>query len=178
MKRIAYQLSTMYFYGFVTFTIFVFVFSILSFTENYFGWDIPFVEVSKKGVGNYVSIRIPLLNLIVEFYLKYVAFMLLTLLFYSVYSYALKNFFTLFVEEKVFQNKMYEKLNLFYRLNFIPIIIAIIGLVISYVQLKKIKMGEPHFILLIHLFVAFLVYLYRDIIKKGMLIQEENDLTI
>lgn len=46
------------------------------------------------------------------------------------------------------------------------------------VQTGVFKFEEDQGVALVHLFVALLVYLYMDLLKKENLIQEENYLTI
>lgn len=180
MKRSAYIISKMFFYIFSTFFVFVLIFSMLSFAEYYFEWDIPFVEITNADGQDFANISIPFIDLHVGFIFNFYVLIILWfwLLFYVFYTYALKEFFKVFITEKIFASKSLEKLQFFFKLNFIPIVIGLVIAIVSFIRNKSFNFDEEHFAIIVHAFVAFLVYLYIDILKKGKHIQEENDLTI
>ncbi|PQJ80691.1 hypothetical protein BTO18_16600 [Polaribacter porphyrae] len=161
------------------FASFVLLFSILSFFEYFFEWNIPMVEISKKGEDSYASLKVPFIQLFVKFLLSYTVILLwFTMIFYAIYFYVLQTFFQIFIAEKTFTQNSIKKLTLFYKLNFIPVIIGFLGVILRYIIYGNLYFDEPHFFVLIHLIVAFFLYLYLDLIKKGNSIQQENDLTI
>ncbi|CAM1345328.1 DUF2975 domain-containing protein [Tenacibaculum amylolyticum] len=179
MKKIAFQLSKLFYYGFALFSAFVTIFSMLSFIEYYLDWDIPLVSILDKESDPYVNIRIPLLQLTVGFSLSIkVILMWLSLFFYTIYFWALKNFFGVFIQEQVFNKTSQQKLRVFFKLNFIPIFVGLISIIVGLTKSNKIIFSEEHLPLIIHLLIAFMVYFYMDLMQKGRKIQEENDLTI
>jgi len=179
MKHISYSVSKLFFYGFAFFSVFVIFFSILAFLEFYFQWNIPLVEITDKETSPYAKISIPFFTMIVGFQLSFkVIGMWLSLLFYTVYFWALKNFFGVFIQEELFNTASEKKLNLFFKLNFIPVFVGIIVLIVGLILSKKIIFNEEFFPFIIHIMVAFMVYFYMDLMKKGRRVQEENDLTI
>lgn len=119
------------------------------------------------------------MQLNVEFLLSFkVVLMWGTMIYYSVYFYVLQNFFNLFIAKKTFKEQSLKKLTLFYKLNFIPVIVGFTGIVIRYIMFEALQFDEPHFFALIHLIIAFFLYFYLDLIREGNNIQQENDLTI
>lgn len=175
MKKIAYLVSKITFWGFTLFSVITLLFSILAFLEYYYEWDISFIEIVKRDGLDFAKIN----RIGVEFWLSYVViFMWCTFIFYSFYFYILQSFFAIFIAQKTFEEKSVHQLTKFYRLNFIPVIIGCIGITFRYFSLGYFKFDEPHFFVLIHLIVAFFLYFYLDLIKKGNVVQQENDLTI
>lgn len=175
MKKVAYLVSKLTFWGFVLFSAIVIPLSILSFFEYYFNWDIPFIEIFSEDGQDYSKIK----NIGVQFLLSYTVILMWgTFIYYSVYFYVLQGFFKIFIAEKTFQKASLRQLTKFYKLNFIPVLVGVIGIIIRYILLGKFKFDEPHFFVLIHLIIAFFLYFYLDLIKKGHNIQIENDLTI
>lgn len=181
MKKTAYIFSKLFFYGFSLITVFVTTFSILSFVNEKLGWNIPFIELVEQNEKYYTFIKIPFLDLGFGFpkdaFLPLIV-MLLTMLFYAIYFYSLKEFFKIFTREKIFSLISLKKLKLFYKINFIPIIVAFFITIVLIIKERYISFDEQHFILIVHSFIAFLIYLYLDLMKKGTMVQEENDLTI
>ena len=175
MKKITYLISKITFWGFTLFSAFALVFSILAFLEYYFNWDVSFVEIVKREELNFVKIK----NIGVEFWINYTIILMWgTFIYYSIYFYILQSFFRIFITQKTFKKQSLKKLGLFYKLNFIPVIVGFIGITYRYISLSKLKFDEPHFFVLIHLTIAFFLYFYLDLVKKGNYIQQENDLTI
>lgn len=181
MKKIAYTFSKLFFYGFSLLTLFVIVFSLLSFLEHTLGWNVPFVEFEKHNHNGYTFVMIPLINLGFGFptgHILKMLIMFLTLIFYVVYFYSLKGFFKIFVLENTFSSKSIRRLSVFYKLNFIPVIFSFLGVSYGVFIRRRMYFDEEHVFLILHLSIAFLMYLYLDLVKKGQIIQEENDLTI
>jgi hypothetical protein len=180
MKNTIYIFSKGLFYAFTAFFLFIVVFSALAFVEYQLGWDVPFVDLSEKNNEVYAFINLPLIELGVGFPFKiYVLFVMwIGILFYVIYFYMLKEFFKVFIEEKVFSSKSLKRLKLFLYINLVPLLYALGLSIYQIIQTENFKFEEDQGMALVHLFVAFLVYLYMDIVKKGSLIQEENDLTI
>ncbi|APZ46460.1 hypothetical protein BW723_09190 [Polaribacter reichenbachii] len=175
MKKLAYLISKLTFWGFLIFSLILIPLSAFSFLEYYFNWDLPFVDIVKRDGLNFAKIK----NIGVEFWLTYTVFLMWgTLIYYSIYFYVLKGFFKIFITQKTFEENSLKKLTLFYRINYIPVIIGFIGITIRYFMHNTLRFDEPHFFVLIHLILAFFLYFYLDLIRKGNYIQQENDLTI
>lgn len=175
MKKTAYLISKITFWGFTFFSIVSLIFSLLAFLEYYFNWDIPFVEIVKRDGLNFAKIY----GIGLEFWLSYVVILMWsTFIFYSIYFYVLQNFFAIFITEKTFEKQSVKKLTTFYKLNFIPVIVGFVGITYRYFSLGYFKFDEPHFYVLLHIILAFFLFFYLDLIKKGNSIQMENDLTI
>lgn len=181
MKKLAYISSKILFYGFTLLTLFVIIFSLLSFLEHTLGLNIPFVELQQHSSKQFTLVMIPLIHLGFGFptgnTFKMLA-MFLTLSFYIVYFYSLKDFFKIFILENTFTSKSINRLSTFYKLNFIPVIISFLGIFYTVFKRKEMYFDEEHLFLLLHLLIAFLMYFYLDLVKKGQVIQEENNLTI
>lgn len=180
MKKTIYILTRGLFYAFAVFFCFVFIFSILAFVEHYFGWNIPFVDIYDNIGQQYAKISLPFIDFKVEFIFSVIVViaMWIGLLFYVTYFYALKEFFRVFIEDQVFNHKSLKRLKDFFYINLIPILYAL-GLSIGQIiKNGHFKFEEDQGIAIFHLLVAFLVYLYMDLLKKGKVLQEENDLTI
>ncbi len=180
MKKTIYILAKGFFYAFAVFFVFVFVFSILTFAEYQLGWNVPYVEITDRTSDAYAKIILPLVDMHVgfTFTLAVVFVMWIGIMFYVVYFYALKEFFKVFVEEETFNSKSLKRLKTFFYINLIPLIYALGLSIYQIIRDGQFKFEEDQGIAIFHLFIAFLVYLYMDIIKKGSLIQKENDLTI
>lgn len=175
MKKTAFLLSTCTFWGFTLFSIIAIPLSLLAFLEYYFNWDFPFIEIVKRDSLDFAKIK----NIGIEFWLKYtVVSMWATLIFYSIYFYTLKNFFGVFISARTFEEESLKQFIKFYKLNFVPVFIGFIGIIIQFASLNKFEFDEPHFFVILHLIVAFFLYFYLDLIRKGNNIQQENDLTI
>ncbi|WP_439130596.1 DUF2975 domain-containing protein [Polaribacter sp.] len=175
MKKTAFIISKITFWGFALFSSILIPFSLLSFLEYYFSWDIPFVEIVQRDGLDFAKIK----NIGVEFWINYTIILMWgTFIYYSIYFYILQSFFKIFITQKTFEENSLQKLKLFYRINFIPVIIDFIGIIIRYILFDSLRFDEPHFFVLIHLLLAFFLYFYLDLIKKGNTIQQENDLTI
>lgn len=175
MKKLAYITSTILFYSIAIILLFIFLFSILSFLEYKFGLQIPFVEVF-DGRG---KVHVPLLGLGINVPLNYsILIMWTAMAYYIVYFYAFKEFLKVFVEKKVFDIKSLKRLRFFLILNILPLGYIIIFTSSFLIKGIPIRFEDDYFIVFAHLVIAFLIYLYLDVLKKGKYIQEENDLTI
>ena len=180
MKKAIYILSRGLFYTFTVFFCFVFIFSILAFVEHYLSWDIPFVNLYDNEGASYAKISLPFIDFKVEFIFSFliVLGMWIGLLFYVIYFYTLKEFFRVFIEDEVFNLKSLKRLKTFLYINLIPIVYALGLTLFQIIKNGQFKFEEDQGIAIFHLLVAFLVYLYMDLLKKGQVIKQENDLTI
>ncbi len=180
MKKTVYLLSRGLFYTFTVFFCFVFVFSILAFVEHYLEWNIPLVDVFKANQHVYARIFLPFIDFKVEFVFSFliVLAMWIGLLFYVIYFYTLKEFFRIFIEDEVFNHTSLKRLKTFLYINLIPIAYALVVSVIQIIKNSAFKFEEDQGLAIFHLLIAFLVYFYMDLMKKGQRLQEENDLTI
>lgn len=175
MKKIAFLISKLTFWGFGLFSMIVISLSIVSLLEYYFNWDIPFIDIVTRENLDYAKIN----GIGVEFWINYTIILMWgTFIYYTFYFYVLQSFFKIFITQKTFEENSLKKLTLFYRLNYIPVIIGFMGITYRYISLNRFKFDEPHFFVLIHLIIAFFLYFYLDLIKKGSFIQQENELTI
>jgi len=122
MKKTIYTLSRGLFYTFTVFFCFVFIFSILAFVEHYMGLNIPFVDIYNNDGQSYANISIPFINWKVEFIFSFLIVMVMWggLLFYVMYFYALKEFFRIFIEDEVFNQKSLKRLKSFMYINLVP----------------------------------------------------------
>jgi hypothetical protein len=175
MKKIAFLISKITFWAFVIFSTILIPLSVLSFLEYFFNWNIPFLEIVKRENLDFAKIDF----IGVEFWINYtITLMWGTMIYYSIYFYVLQGFFRIFITEKTFEEKSIQKLTKFYKLNYVPVIVGIVGIILRYSIYDDLSFDEPHFFVLSHLIIAFFLYLYLDLIKKGNNIQQENDLTI
>lgn len=147
----------------------------LSYFEYKFGIQIPFVEV----VENRAKVHVPLLGLRINVPFNYAILIMWSgMLYYAIYFYAFKNFLKVFIEKKMFETKSIKRLRFFMTLNLVPLVYIIIFTASFILSGESIRLEDDYFIVLAHLVIAFLIYLYLDIFKKGRHVQEENDLTI
>ena len=175
MKQLAYISAKLLFYLFSILFLFIMGFSILSYFEYKFGIQIPFVDI----LENYGKIHVPILGLRINVPFNYsILIMWAALLYYAIYFYAFKDFLKVFIETKMFEAKSLKRLRFFLILNCIPLIYIIIFTMSFLLRGVAIRFEDDYFIVLAHLVIAFLLYLYLDVLKKGRRIQEENDLTI
>ena len=98
--------------------------------------------------------------------------------YYAIYFYAFKEFLKVFGEKRMFETKSLKRLRFFLILNVVPLIYIIIFTASFLIEGVAIRLEDDYFIVFAHLVIAFLIYLYLDVLKKGRHIQEENDLTI
>lgn len=151
------------------------IFSILSYFEYKFGIQIPFVEI----IENRPKVLVPILGLRINIPLNYAILIMWTSMsFYAIYFYAFKEFLRVFVEKNMFEVKSLKRLKFFLILNLIPLIYIILFTASFLIKGSAFRLEDDYFIVFAHLVIAFLLYLYLDIVKKGKRVQEENDLTI
>lgn len=175
MKKIAYIMATIVFYLVATFLLFVMIFSILSYLEYNFGMQIPFVEI----IENRPKVKVPFLNLSINIPLNYsIIIMWVVIAYYIFYLHAFKEFLKVFIKEKIFKETSLKHLRFFLKLNIIPLIYIIIFSTSLVIKGATFRLHDDYFIVFAHLVISFVVYLYLDVFKKGMSVQEENDLTI
>ncbi|MEP1488952.1 MAG: DUF2975 domain-containing protein [Algibacter sp.] len=175
MKKSAYISSIILFYSFSILFLFILVFSILSYFEYKFGVDIPFVDI----LQNRAKVNVPLLGLHINIPFNYsILIMWTAMLFYAVYFYTFKNFLKVFIEKRMFETKSLKRLQFFLILNLVPLIYIVMFTASFLLRGINIRFEDDYFIVLTHLVISFLMYLYLDILKKGKHVQEENDLTI
>ncbi|WP_298340383.1 DUF2975 domain-containing protein [uncultured Algibacter sp.] len=175
MKKLAYFTSLILFYCVAFLLLFVMIFSMLSYLEYKYGIQIPFVEV----IENRAKVHVPLLGLRINVPFNYAVLIMWTAMsYYIIYFYAFKNFLKVFIEKKVFETKPLKRLRFFMILNLVPLIYIIVFTASFLLRGVSIRLEDDYFIVLAHLVIAFLIYLYLDVLKKGRYVQEENDLTI
>jgi hypothetical protein len=175
MKKLAYITSTILFYSIAALQLFIFLFSILSYFEYRFGIQIPFVEI----LENRAKVKVPILGLGINIPFNYSIFIMWSaMLYYAIYFYAFKEFLRVFIRKEVFEAQSLKRLRFFLKLNFIPLVYILFFTASFILRDVPIRLEDDYFIVFAHLVVAFLIYLYLDILKKGKHIQEENDLTI
>jgi hypothetical protein len=102
----------------------------------------------------------------------------LTFGFYALYFHALSEFFKVFTKAQLFTNHSVKKLRFFGYLNLIPPVFILVYFIVERTQNIPIHMDSEYVLPIPHLCIALFVYLYIDLIKKGKLVQEENELTI
>ncbi|GGG23068.1 hypothetical protein GCM10011344_24700 [Dokdonia pacifica] len=175
LSKITYLVSRIFFYICAAFTVFIFLFSALSFFENRFNIDMPLITI----VENQTSITIPFSKLHIEFINSFgIIALWLSFGFYAFYFYALSEFFKVFTKTKVFTQYSIKKLKLFGSLNLIPPVFILLYFIIDRIQNTPLRMDSEYILPIPHLCIALFVYLYIDLIKKGKRVQDENDLTI
>ena len=170
MKKLIYKLSIIFFYGFISFAILVTLGSLFAIIEYNNSSNFSFISFKKE----------PLMFrfLIIEMAFGYILpFILGAIYFYCFYFYVLKNFFKLFLLEKIFSEKSIEKLKLFQKLNYFPALVFLLRAFYPLLNSKNVD-GELIIISFVHLSVIIVVSYYLDLAKKGLQIQQENDLTI
>lgn len=175
MKNIAYILSKLLFYTYFSLYLFIMIFSILSYLEYKFDIQIPFVEVFE----NHSKIKIPLLGSRINVPFSYsILIMWSAMLYYAIYFYSFKEFLKVFIKKNMFETKSLKRLRFFLKLNIFPLVYIIIFIVPILIKGADFRLEDDYFIVFAHLVIAFLIYLYLDVFKKGKYIKEENDLTI
>ena len=89
-----------------------------------------------------------------------------------------KEFLKVFIEKKVFESMSLKRMRFFMILNLLPLIYIIAFSLSFLVRGIPVRLEDDYFIVFAHVVIAFLIYLYLDVLKKGKYVQEENDLTI
>ena len=178
--HLIYYLSRFLFLASLVITVFLIVFSLLSFLEGNFGINIPFVELlTTAGEQTDVRINIPLTEMYVGYQYSFVVVgVWLSFSFYAFYFHALSQFFKVFTEIQVFTEDSLKKLKRFGWLNLIPVLLAILLTTGNLLLGASFQMDSEYLLVAVHLLVALLTYFYLQLISKGKKVQEENDLTI
>ncbi len=175
MKQFAYFSATLLFYSIASILGFVMLFSIGAYLEYKFGFQIPFVD-SIEGGG---KVHVPLVGLHVNVpFNASILLMCLSMLYYGVYFYVFKMFLGVFIKKNMFEASSEKYLRLFLKLNLIPLLYIIVFVGAIFVKGADFRLQDDYFIVLAHLAIAFLVYLYLEVLSKGKHIKDENDLTI
>ncbi|WP_136482072.1 DUF2975 domain-containing protein [Cognatitamlana onchidii] len=175
MKKLAYLTSLVLFYIVAIVLLFVFLFSALAFLEYKLEIDMPFIDII-NGRG---KVYVPFIGLNINVPFNYaIIIMWGAMTYYAIYFYAFKEFLKVFVKNKIFETKSLKRLRFFLKLNILPIVYIVLFTASFLIQGIPIRFEDDYFIVLAHLVIAFLMYLYLDVLKKGSHIQEENDLTI
>lgn len=128
-----------------------------------------------------IHLKIPLVKFAIGFPTKspIVTFMLLFFGFYTFYFYLMKKFFGIFRSGISFTIENIKKSNQFIFVNAVPVIFWFLFAIYYTVLGKNNHIFKEEFLIpLVHLFVITIIYLYRDILIKGLKLQEENELTI
>lgn len=129
-----------------------------------------------------VFLKIPIVNFGVEFPPRSVEvlFMIIFFSFYAVYFFLMKKFFGIFSNANSFIKKNLTYANLFIIANLVPVVFwAAFAIYYWATSTANINYFDEDFaVLLVHLFVILLVVLYKDILKKGIELQEQTELTI
>lgn len=160
------------------------VFGVICFLIQEQGWfHFDFLNIGHTGSGQEViSMKLPFVDLVVSFppSLYQMASMILFFALYSFYFYLMMRFFAIFSSNNSFSTSNLKAAKRFLWINIIPII-----LLIAYTIYKAISSGsainlldDGLILIFLHVFVIILVLLYQDIIKKGIVLQEQTDLTI
>ncbi len=178
--KIIYWIAQILFILSCTLLIYIMSAVMIHFVEEIFSLNTGFLERIKERNNELIFLKIPLTKFGIGFPPKSfeVIFMILFFAFYVFYFYSMKKFFKIF-DDNTFSSKSIKSANFFFIINFAPIIYWIIYSIYCLIVGKTTNFFDDEFIILIiHLFVAVLVFLYRDILMKGIKLQEENDLTI
>lgn len=163
------------FYFIAAVLVFIFLFSLLSFFEYKYDLDFPFVEI----LDNHNKVHVPFLGLDINIPRNYAVVLMFTaMMYYFMYFYTFKEFLRVFMIKRTFGTKSLKRLRFFLILNIIPLLYIIIFTASFAIKGIPIRFEDDYFIVLAHLAIAFLIYLYLDVLQKGNNIQEENDLTI
>ncbi|MAD98223.1 MAG: hypothetical protein CMB99_12930 [Flavobacteriaceae bacterium] len=180
MKNLIYHLSRIFFYGFCLFAGLLTFGCVLALFENAEIIDWTFINFESNEVANMklLIFELALFSLRIELQFGMILlFILLALYFYAYYFFTLKDFFNLFVKEKVFEDVSIDKLQTFNKLNYYAGFVFLGRAIYTFVNKDQLD-GELVIIGAIHFVIALLLYYYTDLVRKGLKIQNENDLTI
>lgn len=103
----------------------------------------------------------------------FITIMILVTLGYGMFLWMLSNIFKTFREEKLFTPKGVKRLSIFYLANFIIPILILTGFGIA-----KIEISDMLIITCLHFVIGIFAYFMAAIFKQGLLLQEEQDLTL
>ena len=161
MKKAAYISSKLLFYAYAILYLFIMVFSILSYFEYKFGIQIPFVKIFE----NHSKIKVPILGLRINIPFNYSIFIMWTvMLYYAIYFYSFKEFLNVFTKKNMFEVKSLKRLRLFLNLNIIPLVYIILFNIATLTRGANFRLEDDYIIVLTHLVIAFLMYLYLDVL--------------
>lgn len=90
----------------------------------------------------------------------------------------MQKFFAIFNTSTSFTEENLNVSKKFLQINIVPIVFWLAMIIYSIFNTHEIYFSENFVFILIHIFITLLIYLYQDILKKGLLLKEENDLTI
>lgn len=127
-----------------------------------------------------VHLKLPFTKFAVGFPTKSLSpiFMVLVFGFYSFYFFLMQKFFAIFNTNTSFTEENLNASKKFLQINIVPIVFWMAMIIYSIFNTHEIHFSENFIFILIHIFITLLIYLYQDILKKGLLLKEENDLTI
>jgi H+/Cl- antiporter ClcA len=166
----------------ISFALFLYVtFGLLTYLlEEIFNTNFGLLERINHENVEQIHLKIPFIKFAVGFPTKspVVILMLLFFGFYAFYFYVMKKFFGIFSSDLTFTKDNIKKSNQFLLINLVPILFWLSFATREIVLSKNNIFDEEFILILVHLFVLFIIYLYRDILKKGVELQEENELTI
>lgn len=104
--------------------------------------------------------------------------MVLTFGAYSFYFFLMQKFFAIFRSENTFTKENLNAAKKFLLINIVPTVFWVSITLYQAFNNDKVHLDENFIFIFIHIFIAILIYLYLSILKKGLLLQEENELTI
>ena len=126
-----------------------------------------------------IHLKLPLTKFAIGFPTKSLSpiFMVLVFGFYAFYFFLMQNFFAIFKANSSFTEKNLNASKKFLLINIVPVIFWIAMTIYSIISSSETHFNENFIFILVHVFIITLIYLYQDILKKGLLLKEENDLT-
>ncbi|HMK02808.1 MAG TPA: DUF2975 domain-containing protein [Ferruginibacter sp.] len=104
---------------------------------------------------------------------SFIAIMILIMFGYGIFLWMLSNIFKTFKQEKLFTATGVKRLSVFYGTNFIVPILILIGFFIA-----KIEISDMLIITCLHFVIGIFAFFMAAIFKQGLLLQEEQDLTL
>lgn len=177
--KIIYWIANFLFALSIGFLLYLF-FGLICYVVESLGWkDFDFIDILDD--PDKVSINIPITDFTISFPSRSfeILFMILFFAFYALYFYLMRNFFGIFHNVKLFSKQNLQIANRFIFINFLPIAFWLVLAIYYAATDKNVNFFDEDFLaLLIHVFVIIIALLYRDMLKKGILLQEEADLTI
>jgi hypothetical protein len=108
-----------------------------------------------------------------DYKLSFIVSYFSTMLFYALFMFLLARVFNAFMQSKLFTTKNVSVLSAFYLLNFyFPLLLLILVLFFNTALLDAVR------ITLLHLVIAVFAFYMAAIFKQGLVLQEEQDLTL
>lgn len=149
--------------------------TLMAIIEGHTSFDMPFIEKASTYGDNYYSF-------FESFYFPlswFIPLIWITIGFYALYFWKLKDFFASFYDSQTFSIKAIKDTKIFLWLNVFPIITAIGFFCYGVItQGKDFYLREDIMYVVIHGVIFLLMYFYLDNAKKGNALKSENDLTI